>query len=273
MGIKNDETKPSLPRVLYKEGDKYSFFASSLVKDLLNIHKISQKEIAVQSEYSKKFNRINSVWTRPDRLWLFVKSENTCPDAEIYVNGKISDWQKDFIEHNELRVDGMIFSDITDLVLWDKENKIELKGFGETSVYLHYPKMLNEKIPETKKTMNRYIAEHLLKSDDIKILSAKINSGNVIIPRSTNILKVKVNLPREELEGVYASVPISIGDTGSELKRDMVLEYKDGEWVKEFKSDERICLIIDDFKVSVWAVSKDKKVSSAYHMPIEWVLK
>ncbi len=273
LGIKNDETKPSLPRVLYKEGDKYSFFASSLVKDLLNIHKISQKEIAVQSEYSKKFNRINSVWTRPDRLWLFVKSENTCPDAEIYVNGKISDWQKDFIEHNELRVDGMIFSDITDLVLWDKENKIELKGFGETSVYLHYPKMLNEKIPETKKTMNGYIAEHLLKSDDIKILSAKINLDNVIIPRSTNILKVKVNLPREELEGVYASVPISIGDTGCELKRDMALEYKDGEWVKEFKSDERICLIIDDFKVSIWAVSKDKKVSSAYHMPIEWVLK
>jgi hypothetical protein len=52
----------------------------------------------------------------------------------------------------------------------------------------------------------------------------------------------------------------------------MALEYRNGVWFKKFRSGKRIHLIIDDFKISVWAVTKDQKESRTYCLPIEWKL-
>ena len=158
-------------------------------------------------------------------------------------------------------------------MLWENDNQITLDGFDEGDVYLHYPKRNNEKIPSYGEKYEEQDYYAPIIDDEIEILSASVNDNNIITQCSENILSVEVNMPFDKLEGVYASVPISIGDTDNELKRDMVLEYKDGIWSKKFKSGERIHLIIDDYKISIWAVTKDKKESKSYHLSIEWLLK
>jgi len=195
------------------------------------------------------------------------------PDAEIIINGKSVQWNQDYISHNELSVKGMIFADITDEIVWDQANQIDLIGFKETTVYLHYPKLQNEQLPQFGEKYKKKDFYAPLLDEDIKVISAKINNNNVIVPESENVLSVDLNVPFESLEGVYASVPISIGDTGYELKRDMALEYKNGVWTKSFISGQRIHLIIDDLKISIWAVTKDKRESKTYYLPIEWMLK
>ncbi len=269
----NDCVLPALPRALTADSEHgYSFFAGNEIRKLLDKFAVSEKAIAVQQAYSEKFNRVNSCWSRPDRLWLFVKATRAEDDCFIKVNGKAVDWKQDFLAHNELNEKGMVFADITDEILWLKNNGIELHGFDETAVYLSYPRCENEQIPPVAKECNKVKYYAPLLSDDVKILSAKVNKDNIIIPDTENTVEVQVNLPYDALEGVYASVPISIGETGYELKRDMALEYRNGVWFKKFRSGKRIHLIIDDCKLSVWAVTKDQKESRTYCLPIEWKL-
>lgn len=269
-----DVVTMELPRVLHKNDDgKYTFFAYREIESLLHKYIITGKEISVQKDYAEKFNRINSCWSRPDRLWLFVRAENPLQSAYLVVNGDKVKWAQDYLAHNELCVKGMVFADITDGIIWESDNKIELSGFGETAVYIHYQKPQNEQLPQVgdKYEMKNSCTPQL--TDKVQVLSARINDNNIIVPDAENELCVKVNVPFEDLEGVYASVPISIGDTGYDLKRDMALEYKNGVWTKSFKSGQRINLIVDDFKISIWAVTKDKRESKTYYLPIEWLLK
>lgn len=268
-----DCTIPALPRVLEKNASgNYSFYADNRIKELLGEYQLSEEEITVQETYAERFKRINSVWSRPDRLWLFVKSDNASAESQILINGKRVLWRQDVISHNELNCKSMIFADITELVEWDKENKIEMLCFDEEFLYLHYPKPQNEQLPEKgKKYLPKAFNAPVL-DDEIEIISAKINEDNVIVPETENVLTAIVNIPYEELEGVYASVPISIGNTGHELRRDMALEYQDGKWMKVFKSGKRIDLIIDDNKISIWAVTKKNRESKTYHLSINWLL-
>lgn len=165
------------------------------------------------------------------------------------------------------------FADITDFIKWDDKNEICLSDSNIKNVYLHYPRPQNEELPSKGNSIDLkdYSAPQLDKN--ISVVFAKLNSDNIVVPNCENTLIVKINLPFEETEGVYASVPISIGDTGNDLKRDMALEYQDGCWVKKFKSGKRIDLIIDDCKIAIWAVSKNKRESCSLKLPINWILR
>ncbi len=266
-------TKP-LPRAL-KPSDAgiYPFYAFPEIKALLQRDVVTREALEVQKAYQERFNRVNDTWNRPDRLWLYVRAEDPSQGAKILVNDTEVSWQQDHLDHNELSVKDMVFADVTDAVMWDKENVIQLFEFDESAVYLHYPKPQCEELPKAGEPCEGKVIPALRLSDEVKVLSARMNEDNILVPQMENTLTAEVNLPAEELEGVYASVPISIGKTGNELKRDMTLVYEDGVWKKTFQSGERIHLIIDDEKIALWAVAKDGKLSRTYHLPIDWVLK
>ena len=97
----------------------------------------------------------------------------------------------------------------------------------------------------------------------IKITEAIINDDNIIYPNEKNIIKCKVNVPYEELEGVY-NCPI--------WGMDCLFEYKDGFWVYEFDNPTRVNLILEDSKIAVWAVTKDRRESETYYLKINWKL-
>ena len=271
--VQEDVCTPALPRVLHREADGgYCFFGRQEMQQMLCAQEIPERAIAVQQEYADRFRRINSCWSRPDRLWLYVCAKKPETDSMVLVNGKSVSWQQDVLRHNELAENGMVFADITDAVEWGKENRLTLKGFSETAVYLCYPKPQNEQIPSHGEEFSGEVCHAPQLSEAVKILSARINEDNVLIPETKNRIEVTVDLPAEDLEGVYASVPISIGDTGFDLKRDMALEYQNGCWQKTFKSGKRIHLIIDDQKISIWAVTKENTESRTFQLPVEWIL-
>ena len=113
-----------------------------------------------------------------------------------------------------------------------------------------------------------------MQDDSIHVRSAKLNDSNIMFPEEENTIVARVQIPADELEGVYVSTPVSIGDTGADLKHDMALEYdeEDGLWKKTFRSGKRIHLIVDDDKLAVWAVTKDGRETPALHVPFTWIL-
>lgn len=268
-------TLKALTRVLnIDENGVCGFFADERIKELLNGYEISTAAINAQDEYAARFNHINSCWSRPDRLWLWldIDPNDGSKTFPIYFNGSRIDCTRDYIPFNEMCVYNMAFADVTDYAKWGKANEIKIIGAGVRGAYLHYPKPQNEELPKSgeRQKLRGVYAPRMDK--DIQILSARINDNDIIEPESENILSVKINIPFEETEGVYASVPISIGNTGINLKRDMALEYENGYWIKKFRSGNRLSLIIDDDKISVWAVSKNNTESETFRLPINWRL-
>ena len=275
-GISSDAvTQKALPRVLnVDEKGVCVFFADEKIKTLLGGYKISEEAINTQEEYAVCFHHINSCWSRPDRLWLWldIDPNDDSRTIPVYFNGKRVDCMRDYIPFNEMCVYNMAFADVTNYVEWGKVNEIKTISTGARGAYLHYPRPQNEELPRNGKRqeLRGVFAPRIDK--DIQILSARINDNDVIEPKSENTLRAKINIPFDETEGVYASVPISIGDTGINLKRDMVLEYENGYWVKRFCSGDRLSLIIDDNKISVWAVSKNNTESETFRFPVNWRL-
>ncbi len=268
----HSETRPSMPRVLEGDNNCFTFIADKEMKSLIESNHISDDAINVQKVYSERFNHINSCWSRPDRLWLWFDVPQHSDNISLAVNGMDVNCIRDYLPHNELCVYNMLFADITDFVKWDDTNEIRVSDASVKNIYLHYPKHQNEELPTTGKVLIIKDCFAPIIDKNIRIVSAKLNSDNIILQDSENVLSVKTSLSFEETEGVYASVPISIGNTGNELKRDMVLEYHNGCWVKRFQSGKRISLIIDDNKISIWTVSKDKRESPSFKLPINWIM-
>lgn len=270
-----EKTLPCLPRSLYMEKEnEFVFFADEKIKELISVYKniVSDEMVSIHQNFCNTFNRTNNCWSRPDRIWLWIDCENCSSEAKILLNQSPILFQQDTLAHNELCEKNMLFADITDHIKWNQINTICLQGITSEYIYLHYPRPQNERLPEKAESLILSDCNAPLIDNTIKITHAQLNNDNIIIPESENELVVTTNVPFENLEGVYASVPISIGNTKYELKRDMALEYKDGVWRKRFSSGNRIHLIIDDCKITIWAVTKDKKESKSFKLPINWLL-
>lgn len=219
--------------------------------------------------------RINDCWTRPDRLWLwlFFADGNEVGRVTIQLDGTVVPHRIDCIRSFEFRENGVCFADLTDYVTWGQDNRItvELSGGSLLGTYLHYPGAEKERLPSDVLPFPLPTREAPLLDPSVRIESATVNGDNCIRPEADNELTVWVNLPVQSLEGVYASVPISIGDSGEELRCDMSLDYENGVWHKRFRSGKRIHLIVDDEKLCIWAVSKINTESETYELPVRWL--
>ena len=97
----------------------------------------------------------------------------------------------------------------------------------------------------------------------------------IIYENKPYTLCASINLPPEELEGVYASAQISIDDQSkTSLRADQRLDFdsKTGLWKRELLPGSRKLLIIDGKDIHVWAVSKTGTVSPTFQVPVEWHL-
>lgn len=273
--IQEEQTVPALHRVLQsKSKGKFEFFAHNAIKELVDSCKsfVTQETEDIYDKYLRVFERTNTCWGRPDRLWLSFTFEGDYSQAKIFINDNQVDLKLDIYKHNELVVNNMFFADITDVINWEQTNVITIDGIDLDNIYLHYPKQQNEQLPLTTTELKVHNCEAPLLDNNIVITHAQLNADNIMVPEKENEPIANVNIPAKELEGVYASVPISIGNTGYELRRDMALEYTDGAWRKNFFSGSRMSLIIDDCKIVIWAVTKDKKESASFKLPINWLL-
>ncbi len=271
--FKPDNLIEHLPRTLKLNGNSCKFKADLRIKSILEESQkyVTDETKAIQQAYEKRFGRINNCFVRPDRLWIWIINDNE--NLKVTLNGTKIETKTDFLAHNELRVNNLVFADITDYIKWDKDNEIFIDGVEDAFVYLHYPKNQTERLNNVGFDMVFNDCSAPIVDESVQITSACVNDDNIIYPNTENKIKAKVNIPYDELEGVYVSVPVSIGGTGYNLKRDMALDYKDGIWYKKFNSGPRMNLIIDDNKLCFWAVTRKNTESKTYKLPINWILK
>ncbi|MBP3371881.1 MAG: hypothetical protein J6L88_05075 [Clostridia bacterium] len=279
----------ALPRALEVVSPKQgkacaSFVMSEEIEEMLQWGKsqLSDENDEVIEIYKRALKRNNVCWTRPDRLWAWVlfedadQVENVC----LLVNGKSITMEVEKIVSRTLRqfdAKTVYFADITDHVFVGEEAQLQVNWEGEQDapfIYLHYPKADTEAMPQKAWTLPKRMYAAPVQDNSIRVRAAKLNSDNIMLQETENTITAFVDIPAQELEGVYVSTPVSIGDTGNDLKHDMALEYdeQDGTWKKTFRSGKRIHLIVDDDKLAVWAVTKDGRETPALHVPFTWIL-
>ena len=228
---------------------------------------------AAAQDYVSKYNRVNGVWTRPDRLWLWIVPDvlNQASSFSVTLNGRSVTLSRD----NLFGVKTLWFADITDLADLDGANELVLAGnAANLTAYLHYPRPETEAIPSAVRTApsGRFVAPVL--DDTLKIQSVELNDGlNVMRPNRENVLRVKLNAADDRIAGVYASTPISLGTPGDALRANMVLDRKgNGVWERRFTTLGRLQLIVDDDKITCWAVTTGHTESASFTLPFEWLL-
>jgi len=277
---------PPLPRTLTLSGGgtvrRARFAGSPAMRQALATYAglVSDRSKETTRLYLEGLNRVNGVWTRPDRLWLWVVPD-VLGGAESFkttLNGRPLTLTRDRISVQGHCVESVWFADVTDLVDFSGENEVVLTGaaadLNRLTAYLHYPRPETEAIPQSCRVApgGRFAAP--VQDESVKVLSAELNGGlNLMLPNRENVLTVRVNMPDAETVGVYASVPISIGTPGNEMRADMALESKgNGIWEKRFPSGARLSLIVDDQKIVCWTVSRKMTESAGFVLPFEWLL-
>lgn len=277
---------PSLPRTLALTGagDRRTarFTGSPAMQSQLRTYAglVSDRSKAAVDGYLSRWGRINGVWTRPDRLWLWIVPDRLdgTEGFEATLNGRRIALARDRIDVQGNRIDTLWFADVTEAVDFGGENTLVLKGeaadLDGLTAYLHYPRPETESVPAAVRRAPQGPFSAPTLDARVRVLSAELNGGsNLMRPERENVLTVRVNTPDAETAGVYASVPISIGATGNELRADMALESRGcGVWEKRFPSGSRISLIVDDDKITCWAVTTGRTESASYTLPFEWLL-
>lgn len=280
-----------LPRTIFPQvtapGHAGAFFqAPQRIFDLLSGAALHMEEGFAEAAkaYQQKTGRNNILWARPDRLWLWIAFDN--PHNRLFslkLNGIEIPFEKEEYKFLNLSAEGFYFADITDHVRRNQKNVLETdyaQESGNLLFYLHYPQSEHESVPNDGELLKQQTLTHWRmpvrkaprQAENISIIAAGLNADNIMRRNAENELMAVCNIPPEKLEGVYASVPISIGDTGNHLKHDMSLEWRDGAWRCRFNSGERLHLIVDDEKIVLWAVTRRNTESAGYVLPIQWEL-
>ena len=248
----------------------------------------------VVPKMQKSLSRNNFAWARPYRLHLVLPFSDTSVIGNILVKLNGIELSVDCLKANHYKESRPIvyFADITDFVLWEETNLIELmlERVPERhfmGAYLYYPNEEDTSIvvPDMEaETLNGlvdyplYDTKPLLpyQNRTIRIPAvdmAWIKEGYIEEMQDFTVCAY-VNLPEDEIEGVYLSAQIAIDDTGETLKSDECMEYDPVKrlWKKTLHMGNRQYLIIDEEYIYIWAITKDQYMSKQYKIKVEWRL-
>lgn len=239
---------------------------------------------------AQKLNRRNFAWATPHRLFLVIPFSDAAlvEGLRIWINGEEFSYTHVTVGKGRTLID---YLDITDIVRWGEKNRVTLmttrlprKHFlgaylyyppcGETDVVTIPDALWNEvtvreplyPIPEQKPWYEKA-------GRKIQVEAAWIRESVIREMRDYTVC-ASVNLPPEELEGVYLSAQICIDQTYGTLDADDMMEYDSVQkvWKKVLHMGSRQLLIIDGEAVYIWAVTRDHYVSPAYKLKLEWQL-
>lgn len=263
-------------------------------KDVCNLlvdgGKMMSAEMRQAVEDAKKLGNDSYLWTQPDKLYLCVTflDARDVGDVELSLNGKKLILSAQKVPAHGFCDDFIVgyYVDVTNEVVYGQLNSFEVtttRGGEFLGIQLYYPEgkrtdkiipFENCKTPTVKEV--KVIAQKLEKSNALR--HCMVNKGWIkegyIQEYNEFTLLVDVNLPFEEIEGVYCTNPINIDDSKMTLMTDNRLTYDFSTklWKKTFRMGTRQFLIIDEEFLSVWAVAKNGEISDRYRVRIEWKL-
>ncbi|MCE5327145.1 MAG: hypothetical protein LLG01_12110 [Planctomycetaceae bacterium] len=255
---------------------KTSFEARPEIRDLLAAARPANLDEFVEliPKWKKDYPSDNYAWARPDRLWLvlpFVDADKAAP-ASLRVNGKevpveTHAWLRKYI----------YYADLTDAVAWGRRNEIGLE-FASLAAdqflgpYLDYPPAPGHEIdscviydaPLDASMPQRTLTGPADTHRRPVVCDLQIDPPYLCEGVETKF-SVSVDLPPEELEGVYLSYPVH--DAA------MTYDASCGRWVIPVGGLGRAWLIMDVPSYHVWAVAKSGLVSEPISIPLEWRFK
>lgn len=278
-GARSLETRFSLPSAVAK---RLAEFVPQDEADQMRIIK----------EVGEILHRQNYAWAQPHRLHLMLPF--AYPD---HVRGLRAELNRQPVAlklveswHDGIQARILYFADVTDQVRWDAENQLVLHidgmdadsflgarlDFPEGSLTAQVSACAPLEMPVSSHPLGMPRPLRLPASGSRKpvVESAWVVDG-IIEENHPYVLCASVNLPHDQLEGVYASAQISIdAHSGPSLRSDQRLEYdpETGLWKRALLPGSRRLLIFDGKDIHVWAVAADGVVSEPVRVPAEWHL-
>jgi hypothetical protein len=211
-------------------------------------------------------------WARPDRLWFvlpFVDAEQVDLQS-VSLNGRPADLQC----HRAPRKI-IYYTDLTDLVVWSSDNDIRLRFANLPKnqflgPYLDYPVD-----PDRPAGSSTVLYEEPLDPDRppgvptgpddtrrVPIIDDVKMSTPVLKQGQETVFSAAVDMPPDELEGVYISGPVA--DTA------MTFNAASDRWIFNLTPSRRFALIMDVDHYRVWAVARNGRVSQAKKIFLAW---
>ncbi|MCY2928676.1 MAG: hypothetical protein NTV86_04120 [Planctomycetota bacterium] len=227
------------------------------------------------AQWNKDYSIDNFAWSRPDRLWLvlpFVDAEQADATA-LRVNGKAVTLA---CHHFVRKV--IYYADVTDAVAWGQSNTVELEfarlGAGQfLGPYLDYP--LDAAAVGAVPAAGAVVYDRPLDAETLPgrrqgagdTRRAPVVSFAQMVPAylregQETSFSVVVDMPPEELEGVFISAPVYDARMGYDAAT--------GRWEWHWTPWPRSALIMDVPAYSVWAVAKNGLVSEPVSIPLTW---
>ncbi len=260
------------------------FFADNKIRRLLEISRPKNlNEIDSLIPVWKEKYPDNFMWTRPDRLWLVIPSENAgkIKYPRLVVNQKNVDVQVHSVAGKPI----IHYADITDDVQWGKMNKIKLllDSIGENQFlgpYLDYPeddnyyqlkeKRISSLLPQLY--ANAVVYDHPVdkempvraadKQQPPEVIKSAMITPEYFRSGEEVIIAVKLSDAARDVSAVWISLPPS--DT------EMEYDKQKGEWFIRYTPDKRENIIMDVSFLRIWAVLKNDHISKPVDIPVKW---
>jgi hypothetical protein len=274
---------------------KTSFFLSEGVKRILDkgVSMVDEERRAKINEMRRVFHR-DYAYGQPDRVYGFVsfKDANNIRNLKVTINGKgIEFLPKTMPTHCGVRTFVLGFlADVTDYLEFGKENvmtlscdRIEENSFLGVQLYYLESELTSsfEKIVDNRHSLKNELpiqkAWHPASECTGKkplVNAAWVQTGPLNEYSDVRIC-AQVNLPPDELTGVYCSNPVNIdGASHGSLLTDHEFAFDPDTktWTLSLHMGSRQLLIIDEEDINIWAVSKSGFVSEAYKLSVDWKL-
>ena len=272
-----------------------AFIASSEIRRLLELAALDHSDINAhieKIEYLRTKQPADSyIWAQPYRLFLSFPF----PDAEaaelleLSINGKMCCVRNSStcIYGNEIRY--MYYADITQHVVWGSENRLaaicrmrrETVWSGAVLEYPDEPETCDFTITDEPDIIYSNIA--LFTQPDRKAFTGSGTRPQVISawtdsPFETmcdTMVYADVNLPYEDLEGVYLAAQVNIDQRGRQsVFSDIAMKYDQDtrRWYHKIQMGNRKLTIIDAPALHIWCITRDGTVSEDYTLEINWRL-
>ena len=249
-------------------------------------------QLHIIEEVSRKLHRQNYAWAQNDRLHLmlpFAYADHV-QNLSAELNGQRVPIQLADSWHDGTQARILYFADVTDMVYWEKENRLIIRVDGMDAgsfmgARLDFPEGVRTDLVSACAPVCPTVSfapvgmpRPLLKPEPgsrLPVIESAWIAEGIISENRPYTLYASVNLPREALEGVYASAQISIdAHSGPSLRADQRLDYdsETGLWKRVMLPGSRRLLIIDGKDIHVWAVTKQGYVGETVRVAVQWHL-
>ena len=209
----------------------------------------------------------------------------------INLNGKIIPGLKVIAETYGITSCSGWYADITENTIWETENRLELTIMCKQDAVWMGPSLFYPEQPETTLVVsgNHLEMEPVFMGERFGLQQRRrpplegerhptVTAAWTDEPFSSygnTTLYAGINLPFDDVEGVYFSAQITIGSLGRKSAySDLAMKYNPdlNIWFYTVQMGRRNMLILDAPKLYVWVVSKSGAIGDIYSVPIQWKL-